>query len=430
MAPSTLANPEEYSRLDSEFYALNRPPSLKTTPLSLIHPIFGTFLDNLENYQPTSSDNALVKELRHQMSKVYDTEAEPCETFHSILSRHYNNEISLQVASVGSTLSESDGHIKEGDHLLSVAVAKMVGKSTGDAEVQCFGYFLASAHEIYKAKKELYGVCPCIVVYCNGPLIGFAGAAITDRANLEALTPMYPLDENSHENRIALQVTRAFGAYRQVIRQLREHYTQLDSRIRELKDTERLAFPYQDNYTRNDGTRVDFTYHHRLKGGKLIFFATTSDEKHVMVKFTRKYGSDAHKFCSDKGIAPQFYAMNALPGGWFMIVMEYLSTAYKMVRNQDPVTTELSSALEAAVNVPHTGNFVHGDIRDVNLMFSKENKSIKVMIVDLDWAGTDGEIRYPANVNTIGINRPDGARDGELISKAHDLYMLNRITAW
>ena len=47
------------------------------------------------------------------------------------------------------------------------------------------------------------------------------------------------------------------------------------------------------------------------------------------------------------------------------------------------------------------------------------------MLVDFDWAGKEGEVHYPMNVNRSDIKRPDGARDGQLIKKEHDLEMLN-----
>jgi len=47
------------------------------------------------------------------------------------------------------------------------------------------------------------------------------------------------------------------------------------------------------------------------------------------------------------------------------------------------------------------------------------------MLLDFDWAGPIGSTRYPMHVNWQQVRRPEGARDWELISKAHDLEMLN-----
>lgn len=110
-----------------------------------------------------------------------------------------------------------------------------------------------------------------------------------------------------------------------------------------------------------------------------------------------------------------------------MIVMDDLDSTYKLVSDFYSVSSAVSDALRDAVNLLHTANFVHGDIRDVNLMFSREKGTAKVMILDFDWAGVEGQVRYPTNVNTFSVERPAGVSDGELISKQHDLDMLDQI---
>jgi hypothetical protein len=69
---------------------------------------------------------------------------------------------------------------------------------------------------------------------------------------------------------------------------------------------------------------------------------------------------------------------------------------------------------------------VHGDIRATNIMV-KRDLTPGILLVDFDWAGVPGEVRYPMNVNTKEIKRPSGAHDGELIVTQHDLSMINYI---
>jgi hypothetical protein len=45
-------------------------------------------------------------------------------------------------------------------------------------------------------------------------------------------------------------------------------------------------------------------------------------------------------------------------------------------------------------------------------------------LIDFDWAGEAGVAKYPANMNP-DIRWPEGAVDGQLIQKAHDLEMLS-----
>lgn len=67
---------------------------------------------------------------------------------------------------------------------------------------------------------------------------------------------------------------------------------------------------------------------------------------------------------------------------------------------------------------------MHGDVRDTNIMLSPDGE---IMLVDFDWAGKAGEIRYPMNVNREDIWRPDGAVDGNLILADHDIAMLKKV---
>ena len=46
------------------------------------------------------------------------------------------------------------------------------------------------------------------------------------------------------------------------------------------------------------------------------------------------------------------------------------------------------------------------------------------MLVDFDWAGKIGEVRYPSNINITGVEQPKGVFDGQLITVEHDLEML------
>jgi thiamine kinase-like enzyme len=99
---------------------------------------------------------------------------------------------------------------------------------------------------------------------------------------------------------------------------------------------------------------------------------------------------------------------------------------YAVPRQFHDFETNLRDAVISAVTTLHQGNFVHGDIRDVNLMVRNEWKldggAKNIKLIDFDWAGPVGITRYPANVNYEEIKRPEGAWDGQLITKEHDIY--------
>ncbi|KAI6035847.1 hypothetical protein EDC04DRAFT_3033004 [Pisolithus marmoratus] len=66
--------------------------------------------------------------------------------------------------------------------------------------------------------------------------------------------------------------------------------------------------------------------------------------------------------------------------------------------------------------------FVHGDIRDTNIMVSKSDNT-QFRIIDLTGAGIAGEVKYPAFLNPE-VRRPEGASDGKPILAEHDDAML------
>jgi RIO-like serine/threonine protein kinase len=84
--------------------------------------------------------------------------------------------------------------------------------------------------------------------------------------------------------------------------------------------------------------------------------------------------------------------------------------------------------VENVVRALHQEGFVHGDIRDTNILVDPEtlgSDDVAIHIVDLDWAGQIGEARYPLGINTTTVKRPAGVRSGELITPQHDLDMIS-----
>ena len=56
----------------------------------------------------------------------------------------------------------------------------------------------------------------------------------------------------------------------------------------------------------------------------------------------------------------------------------------------------------------HQQGFVHGDILNVNVMITNGlTLAVMLLVVDFDWAGRIGEVRYPMNVNREDVYRPN-----------------------
>jgi serine/threonine protein kinase len=254
------------------------------------------------------------------------------------------------------------------------------------------------------------------------------------------LTPFYPLHANFHETEIFSQVARALAATKAAVETLKSYYYEMKSSPKASSSSnniEEMSFPYRTYYKGRDpqGQRVEFRYEKRIEDTKLMFLAKNTQGRTVFIKFTRKYSATAHEYCSDRGVAPILHAVERLPGGWFMVVMDYLdSTLYSHPLAPIPPDdrSALYSRIKRAMDILHDGGFVHGDFRDINMMirnkaqFTTLDEDPGVMLLDFDWAGKNGDIRYPPNVNTE-LWRPPGVADGVMIEQAHDQAMLNHM---
>jgi len=156
---------------------------------------------------------------------------------------------------------------------------------------------------------------------------------------------------------------------------------------------------------------------------KLVFFGIAGTDE-ICIKYVKDhYPVDAHQACTSLGCAPVLLACEKLAGNWLMVVMSALSN-YSMLyhcRGRYRLPRSLFVDMSKQLKNFHSAGFVHGDIRDTNIMVSPDRK--KFMIIDFDWAGKLGLVRYPLNVNKT-IWRPDGMNSGEPIKAEHDMAML------
>ena len=69
------------------------------------------------------------------------------------------------------------------------------------------------------------------------------------------------------------------------------------------------------------------------------------------------------------------------------------------------------------VRTLHEGGFVHGDIRDANLLIDRASLAsddVTIHLIDFDWAGCVGEAKYPIGMNCETVRRPEGIEGGSL----------------
>ena len=218
-----------------------------------------------------------------------------------------------------------------------------------------------------------------------------------------------------------------------------------------------LGFPYVRHFEA-DGNRYEFRYvgsitresYHLVfrvlitrAGGKLFDVGNE-----IIVKFTKRYSTEAHDCLGKVNLAPRLFAFVKLPGGWFMIVMEFIAWTplHKFVKAYtltdrlltsdreyaqflDPeIRSAVISNIKKALEALHDNFFVHGDFRPNNLLVNPKGD---VRVVDFEYSGrfkgTD-PVRYPPFLNKLGeITWAPDVQCGGLISPEHDHFLFNQI---
>lgn len=275
-----------------------------------------------------------------------------------------------------------------------------------------------------------------------GPWLAVLGAVFTDNCIIQRLTDYIWIPAHSAlDDEQFLRIGRVLYALRESVAQLKDWYENVLKREEPPfeSNTSHPAphsrfFPSPDTYLR-DNNAVRFRYQRPLElhPSCVTYLAKTVEANpiDVVVKFVSRYGEDAHKAMSDAGFAPKilYYGrINIDPcmpsyGRLRMVVMEYVQgmTAYSALQ-QDSLPRNFHRDLENAIKYYHGLGFVFGDLRESNVMVTKDDK---VQLIDFNWAGREGEVTYPVSISH-SIDWPEGVRGLEAICKQHDLVMLAR----
>ena len=155
---------------------------------------------------------------------------------------------------------------------------------------------------------------------------------------------------------------------------------------------------------------------------RLLYLAKASDDKTILVKFVRHYCIELHDICASSGHAPALLAFERLPGGWYGVAMEYVADAVPITehRHISKHFKNWKTVLQELVAMFHNRDFVHGDLRDANIISGDDGH---VQIVDFDWGGRVGEVSYPTP--KLNAELVDGRSLEDLrITKADDLRIL------
>ena len=240
----------------------------------------------------------------------------------------------------------------------------------------------------------------------------------------------------------------ALDAFRRAIFELQAHYAAVHSGAAAApvggtsgRDAAlRLPYPLRDAAVFRDVKL--------LQPGRLLYTAThVPTQRHVCVKFSASDIADGvavQRAWAADNLAPEVIgsALQQLPGGFFMVIMECLSTDQEWQSLFELPVAEREAALQCAQQAlarAHalpvsfgTGSqcvAVHGDCRSANVMVrlrdGRGGSRYDVRFIDFDWAGAAGVQRYPLYMSAREVVPwAAGAKPGGVMQQAHDIELL------
>jgi len=224
-------------------------------------------------------------------------------------------------------------------------------------------------------------------------------------------------------------ITRFFSAFKNAASTLKTYYTELLVQTSTAFATEEARFPYPTTFTHlQTHVNAPLKLERQAILGKLLYGGLTGAGRRVAVKFVQRYSKELHEYCASRELAPALLGFEKLAGGWFMVVMEHMDDYETLATLKDraSIPTQLRQMVTDLVTSFHAQKFVHGDIRDSNLLVRSDGK-LGMKLIDFDWGGKEGEVCYPVLINNRTVRRPPDVVGGQLITREHDLLMVEKI---
>jgi len=422
-------------------------------PVTLLHPVFGQFLDDCKSLQTTAADNSFAREVGMKMSEVYayedtrDYDEGRASVLRGLFRDWGLHFIPTTIEAHHGKKYFTDGDISlDGYRYAILEVKNEVGSGSSDPYAQASLYYQESNRRFV---ANVDSVLPCFLVLVFGsfshylldlsadrhgtpllgPYIAFAGAAWNVCSTTEIFSVL-PLHYHPMNIEMQCTVARNLCAMKKAIHALRLYYN--SPLPRPPVPAPNLVFPHPTFYfTSPDSQEQAIVYEDKFEN-RLLFSGKelNAEGRKICIKFVRSYSMDAHAFCASKGHAPTLLGHRDLPGGWLMIVMEQLDSNYIPLHQcsfpTDSAKAMLVDRIQEAIYMVHREGYVHGDLREANIMVNQHHTTHKFMIIDWDWSGAIQVARYPMHVNQE-VMRPEGAIDGKLILPEHDMKMLDYI---
>jgi hypothetical protein len=169
-APSNGGDPQKFHNAQKKDTCIpcNRPSGLSTTlPPTLLHPVFGKFIDDAENCIPTEDDVHFLRAFVAVMRDIYDEEFKRKETVLKLFRKH---GMDAKPTMIGKFTTDGDMAIGE-FRLLIAEFKNEVGSKGAEPFFQAILYYLEATRSL--ASEYHNSVLPCIIVLIFGAIFHF-----------------------------------------------------------------------------------------------------------------------------------------------------------------------------------------------------------------------------------------------------------------
>ena len=286
-------------------------------------------------------------------------------------------------------------------------------------------YAQAIAYYVKTLEDKPVGRCPApaFLLELVGPHLFISGAVYGKYVFVDRLVDPVWLVPHQREEAM-IRITRIFKALKRAIGEIQGYYYE------EKPPVSQPRFPIFQSFYKGKIRYEEAIKRHTFKG-TLIYHDKTSED--VLVMFVKRYSRETHELMDSHGYAPKLIHYEERVGGtqYTAIVMEYILNAMPLdefleyttkYKNFNEIKEYACESCTEALKVMHSNGFCHGKISSKNILGNIQNKKIRIFIVNYEWAGRQGEARYP-----LSADIPEGAQPGYPITQEQDLAQLEKL---
>lgn len=316
--------------------------------------------------------------------------------------------------------------------IVCLVEAKWEVGTSGDPSMQiCLDYSSTAGSMSF---NRIEGFFPCLLLTISGTMMTAQLGVVGQHAQIEWL--------GSHSfvglGRNDIECGGKFlSAVRFSLEVVKAYYTQPIAAVNQVdvpfvSTTTICGYTVHIEYVRTLKKGSAFVYEAEVVGGQ---FRRLVPPKVVLKFVTGQYGKDVHSFLSESHagrrhrLCPRLHYTELLPSGWTVVVMDKVDAPLLAMEVINLTTREKCGIMEdltTAVKIMHDYGYVHGDLREPNILITRDQElGVRAYIIDFDFAGKEGQARYPYDLNVCSFRWLEDEDIGQLIKKTHDLSALD-----